>query len=158
MSQVLQNHKQANCAAVGDTLNVDPLVEDLWPLRDAGFSVAALRGWSEQTLQSKLTGHALLDNVILNKWEFAHGKTVLKSYPWRLSVPFVTCNAQCEFCAAWLIKGKSRLDELMKTLLPVIRHSYQIDLVGWGEPLIHPQFSDILKMLHKECDPRPVWL
>ena len=133
---------------------VDPVVEDLWPLPVPEFSVATLSSWSEQRLRSELVGDPLRDNLVLNKWEFAHGKTVLKSYPWRLSVPFILCNAQCEFCAAWLIKGNAPLDELMTSLIPVIRHCYQLDLVGWGEPLIHPQFSTILKILRREADPR----
>ena len=57
----------------------------------------------------------------MDVWEFANGKTVLKSYPWRLSVPFAMCNAQCEFCAAWSIKGNIRLDDLIESLMPVIR-------------------------------------
>jgi MoaA/NifB/PqqE/SkfB family radical SAM enzyme len=139
---------------VGASQGVDPLVEHLWPLPVPEFSVATLRTWTEQTLQSRLTGDALRDNVILNKWEFANGITVLKSFPWRLSVPFILCNAQCEFCAAWLMKGNAPLDELMTSLIPVIRHCYQLDLVGWGEPLIHPQFSTILELLRRESDPR----
>ncbi len=107
---------------------VDPRVEDLWPL-PAEFGVTRLRAWSEEELRSQLTGDALRDNLILNKWEFATGKTVLQSYPWRLSVPFVLCNAQCEFCAAWSIKGNIRLDDLIASLIPVIRHCYQLDLV-----------------------------
>src|SRR5262249_19912247 len=89
------------------TDGVDPLVENLWPLPVPEYSVWTLRSWTQQRLRSELTGDSLRDNVILNKWEFAHGITVLKSYPWRLSVPFVLCNAQCEFCAAWLIKGNA---------------------------------------------------
>ncbi len=79
---------------------------------------------------------------------------MLQSYPWRLSVPFVLCNAQCEFCAAWSIKGNISLDDLITSLIPVIRHCYQLDLVGWGEPLIHPQFATILEILKREADPR----
>jgi molybdenum cofactor biosynthesis enzyme MoaA len=134
--------------------SVDPIVESLWPLPVPEFSVATLRTWTKKTLQSKLTGDALHDNLILNKWEFAHGVTVLKSYPWRLSVPFVLCNAQCEFCAAWQIKGHAPLDALITALVPVIRHCYQLDLVGWGEPLIHPQFCQILDTIKREADPR----
>jgi molybdenum cofactor biosynthesis enzyme MoaA len=35
-------------------------------------------------------------------------------------------------------------------------HSYlaQIDMVGWGEPLIHPQFGDILAKLRDRADRR----
>ena len=133
---------------------VDPLVDDLWPLPLPEFSVARLRGWSEQTLHSQFTGDVLRDNAVLNKWEFAQGITVLKSYPWRLSVPFVLCNAQCEFCAAWTIKGNIPLDNLMTALIPVIRRCYQLDLVGWGEPLVHPQFASILEILKREAGPR----
>jgi pyruvate-formate lyase-activating enzyme len=92
--------------------------------------------------------------LILNKWEFAQGITVLKSYPWRLSVPFVLCNAQCEFCAAWTIKGNIPLDDLMTALIPVIRRCWQLDLVGWGEPLIHLQFASVLETLKREADRR----
>jgi hypothetical protein len=116
------------------TERVDPIVESLWPLPVPEFSVANLRTWTEKTLRSKLTGDALRDNLILNRWEFAHGVTVLSSYPWRLSVPFALCNAHCEFCAAWQIKGNVLLDELITALIPVIRHCYQLDR-GYGERL-----------------------
>jgi sulfatase maturation enzyme AslB (radical SAM superfamily) len=132
----------------------DPIVESLWPLPVPEFSVANVRTWTEKTLRLKLTGDALRDNLILNKWEFAHGLTVLRSYPWRLSVPFILCNAQCEFCAAWQIKGHAPIDELITSLIPVIQRCYQLDLVGWGEPLIHPQFSDILNVIRREANPR----
>jgi pyruvate-formate lyase-activating enzyme len=133
---------------------VDPLVEGLWPPSVSEFTVATLRTWTQQKLRLELVGDPLRDNALLNKWEFANGKTVLESFPWRLSVPFVLCNAQCDFCAAWLMQGKSSLDELMTSLIPVIRHCYQLDLVGWGEPLIHPQFAAILEMIRRESDPR----
>lgn len=138
------------------TEEVDPFVDNLWgqlPLPE--FSVRNLQQWTQQDLESKLTGNPLLDNAILNKWEFAHGITVLKSYPWRLSVPFILCNAQCDFCRAWLVKGNiPPLDELMTALTPMIRHCYSIDLVGWGEPLIHPQFSQVLNIVQREAEPR----
>jgi pyruvate-formate lyase-activating enzyme len=130
------------------------LVEQLWPLPEPEFGVARLRNCSERSIHQKMTGDPLRDNVILNKWEFATGKTVLKSYPWRLSVPFVLCNAQCEFCAAWSIKGNIPLDDLVEKLIPVIQRCYELDLVGWGEPLIHPQFGFILDVLKREADPR----
>ena len=133
---------------------VDPIVEALWPLRQPEFTVPSLRSWTAKTLRSHLTGDQLRDNLILNKWEFAQGKAVLESYPWRLSVPFILCNAKCDFCAAWLMKGHSDLDELIASLSPVIRRCYQLDLVGWGEPLVHPQFGKILDTLKREADAR----
>lgn len=134
--------------------NVDPLVEELWPFLGPEFSVSNLRTWSEDTLRARMTSDALLDNLMLNKWEFANGRTVLESYPWRLSIPFILCNAKCDFCAAWHVKGNAPLDDLMTSLLPVIQRAVQLDLVGWGEPLVHPQFADILNLLKKEAHPR----
>lgn len=133
---------------------VDPRVEALWPLSVAEFGVPILRRWSEQDLQARFVGDPWLDNLLLNKWEFAHRKSVLKSFPWRLSVPFVLCNAKCDFCAAWLMKGRSSLEGVMTSLVPVVRHAHQLDLVGWGEPLIHPQFAAVLAMIKQEADPR----
>ena len=133
---------------------LDPIVENLWPLPLPQYSVNRLRSWDEAALRANLTGDRLQDNLVLNKWEFAHGVTVLKSLPWRLSIPFVLCNARCEFCAAWLMKGNANLDGLITSLIPVIRHSYHLDLVGWGEPLIHPQFDQILDVIGQEADPR----
>lgn len=150
LSHLLNRRKRLAPAPV----EVDPIVERLWYLPVPEFSVATLHSWSRRQLEAAMTGDPLLDNAILNKWEFSHGITVLKSYPWRLSIPFVLCNAQCDFCAAWLIKGNAPLDGLMHALTPVIRHCYQLDLVGWGEPLIHPQFSLILDILQREADPR----
>jgi MoaA/NifB/PqqE/SkfB family radical SAM enzyme len=133
---------------------VDPQVETLWPLPFGQYSVNRLRGWDEQTLRANLSGDPLHDNLVLNKWEFAHGIAKLKSLPWRVSIPFVLCNARCDFCAAWLMKGNANLDGLINLLIPVIRSSYQIDLVGWGEPLIHPQFDQILHVIKNEADRR----
>jgi MoaA/NifB/PqqE/SkfB family radical SAM enzyme len=136
------------------TTALDPRVEHLWPLPVPEFGVAALRAWDEAALRARLTGDRVRDNLVLNKWEFAHGVTVLRSHPWRLSVPFVLCNAQCEFCAAWQMKGNAPLLELMQALAPVLRHCLQVDLVGWGEPLIHPQFGDVLGVIRRETDAR----
>jgi pyruvate-formate lyase-activating enzyme len=133
---------------------LDPLVDGLWPLSARDHRVERLRGWDETRLRRKLTGDGFHDNLLINKWEFAHGVTVLKSLPWRLSIPFVLCNARCDFCAAWLMKGNADLSDLLAALVPVIRVSHELDLVGWGEPLIHPQFAQILDLLKMEADSR----
>jgi pyruvate-formate lyase-activating enzyme len=133
-------------------LKVHSLVDNLWPLPLEKYGVEVLRHWSEADVEAQMTGNRMHDNLVLNKWEFTHGKTVLKSYPWRLSVPFVLCNARCEFCAAWQMKGKAPLLDLMQSLTPVIQRCKEIDLVGWGEPLIHPEFAQILELLRDEAD------
>lgn len=135
-------------------LIVDPIVEKLWPLPLPGFSVSAMSRWTQEDLNAHLSGDRLFDNLILNKYEFSTGATELKSFPWRLSVPFVLCNARCDFCSAWLVKGNPMPADLITQLIPVLQHIYELDLVGWGEPLIHPQFGEILENIRKEVDPR----
>lgn len=140
--------------ADGGSLKVDPIVENLWPLETAAFNIPAMRHWSRETLQAALTGDAWKDNLILNKWEFATGASRLESFPWRFSVPFVLCNARCEFCSAWLVKGKPMPIDLLDRLDVVLPYLAQIDMVGWGEPLIHPELGDILEKLRLRADPR----
>ncbi len=79
---------------------------------------------------------------------------VLRSYPWRLSVPFVLCNARCDFCEAWVVKGKPMPADILDSLAPMLPYATQIDMVGWGEPLIHPEFGEILNRLKAGTDPR----
>jgi MoaA/NifB/PqqE/SkfB family radical SAM enzyme len=51
------------------------------------------------------------------------------------------------------MKGKAPLLDLMQALKPVVQRAAQLDLVGWGEPLIHPEFAEILSMIRDEADP-----
>jgi len=133
---------------------VDPIVENLWPLETAIFNINDMRRWSRADLHKHLTGDAWRDNLILNKYEFAQGGSRLKSYPWRFSVPFVLCNARCEFCSAWLVQGQPMPVDLLDRLDVVLPYLAQIDMVGWGEPLIHPQFGEILAKLRDRADRR----
>jgi sulfatase maturation enzyme AslB (radical SAM superfamily) len=136
------------------TLAVDSIVEKLWPLPLPKYSVESMSHWTSEELNAHLNGDRLFDNLILNKYEFSQGITELKSFPWRLSVPFILCNARCDFCAAWLLKANPMPADLITQLIPVLRHVYELDLVGFGEPLLHPQFGEILENIKKEVDPR----
>jgi MoaA/NifB/PqqE/SkfB family radical SAM enzyme len=134
-------------------IKVDAWAEALWHTPIRQLSVNELRTWSEKRLRAEFKGDALHDNMLLNKWEFAIGRTRLESLPWRLSVPFITCNARCEFCAAWHIYGKADLRPLLESLKPVIRSCGELDLVGWGEPLIHPQSGAVVRLLREYGHP-----
>jgi pyruvate-formate lyase-activating enzyme len=133
---------------------IDPIVENLWPLDTATFNVNDMRRWTPADLQNYLTGDAWQDNLILNKYEFAIGQSELKSFPWRFSVPFVLCNARCEFCSAWLVQGEPMPIDLLDRLEVVLPYLVQIDMVGWGEPLIHPQFGEVLARFRDRADRR----
>jgi pyruvate-formate lyase-activating enzyme len=137
-----------------DTGVFDPVVEALWPAPADNYTLGALSQLSRAQLDSIKIGDPIDDNLLLNKWEFATGADVLESYPWRLSVPFVLCNARCDFCSAWRVQGEPLPLEVVAALKPVLRHSRQVDLVGWGEPLIHPQFGEILDIIRRETNSR----
>jgi len=152
-SDTAELHRSHCGSTTGTAITVDPWAEALWHTPIRQIPVRELRTWSEDWLRAQFKGDALQDNMLLNKWEFAQGRTRLESLPWRLSLPFITCNARCEFCAAWNIHGKSDLRPLIHSLKPVIRSCGELDLVGWGEPLIHPQFGAVLKLLREVAHP-----
>ncbi len=157
MLTTLGRAKRSVVTAIGRATGVemvDPFVDNLWPLERPKFDVVRLKKWSEETLRAHLTGDRLFDNLMLNKYEFATGVTELKSFPWRLSVPFVLCNARCDFCSAWLVRSETLPLEFIESLAPALRHCYVVDLVGWGEPLIHPELGAIIDIIKREVDPR----
>jgi pyruvate-formate lyase-activating enzyme len=154
-SLVLRQRAENSAAVQSDaTFPIDPIVENLWPLEMAIFNINDMRQWSRADLYKHLAGDVWRDNLILNKYEFAHGISRLESYPWRFSVPFVLCNARCEFCSAWLVQGQPMPVDLLDRLDVVLPYLAQIDMVGWGEPLIHPQFGEILAKLRDRADRR----
>jgi hypothetical protein len=129
----------------------DKSVRDLWPLGGlyhfADHSFDKINSWNERDLKRHYKNDALYDNLLLNKFEFAHGYNKLESFPWRLSIPFTRCNAKCEFCSAWMGKPAIFSAAQMELLVPIIKHCVQIDLCGWGEPLMNPDISAILDIL-----------
>ncbi|MDE2522377.1 MAG: radical SAM protein [Methanocorpusculum sp.] len=57
------------------------------------------------------------------------------------------CNLSCIMCgrnAAEFHPTRFKLEWLQK-LSPLFSHSEEITLMGWGEPTIHPDFTEILK-------------
>jgi MoaA/NifB/PqqE/SkfB family radical SAM enzyme len=44
--------------------------------------------------------------------------------------------------------------DLIDGVADALPYLSEIDLVGWGEPLIHPQLDGILAKLRDYCDPR----
>jgi len=133
---------------------LDPFLESLWPMKEPEFSLGAMYGWTREELTASLTGDRWLDNALTNKWEFVKGASRLTSFPTRFSVPFVLCNARCEFCSAWLANAEPMPVDLIDGVADALPYLSEIDLVGWGEPLIHPQLDGILAKLRDYCDPR----
>ncbi len=64
-----------------------------------------------------------------------------------------SCNASCLYCPRPAMGNKWRnrhLDPaLFKKLLPALKHTALAYLQGWGEPLLHPDFFDLVSMAKK---------
>ena len=64
------------------------------------------------------------------------------------------CNLSCRFCLrnAWEGAGKNQnmQMELLRKILPQISKLKTIDLTGWGEPLMHPEFARALRLIRSQ--------
>jgi MoaA/NifB/PqqE/SkfB family radical SAM enzyme len=64
------------------------------------------------------------------------------------------CNAECRYCPHAVYK-QSRQDshiaiETFKKLIPAFRRTRLVYLQGWGEPLLHPRFFEMVRIA-REC-------
>ena len=95
--------------------------------------------------KERVKSNMFFDNKLLNEYEIASKKTILKSKPRNLMVVLSNkCNLQCLMCLVSKEKWdmpKNRLEEI-KNLFPYL------EKVMWqgGEVLLLPYFKDILKL------------
>jgi radical SAM protein with 4Fe4S-binding SPASM domain len=65
------------------------------------------------------------------------------------------CNMKCDHCRAWKEpKGHMKMEVIEKILdfaVPESRHEIRFTISG-GEPLLHPHFFDILKLIKKKIN------
>ena len=76
----------------------------------------------------------------------------LDSFPRRLVLELTnTCNLDCIMCGRNESGfAGSFLDiKYLEKLEPILKHIEEVTLLGWGEPTIHPEFSDILEYLNR---------
>lgn len=63
------------------------------------------------------------------------------------------CNASCRYCPHTVYKdnwvSRHMPMELFEQLMPSFRNTRLVYLQGWGEPLLHPEFFAMVKMLKK---------
>ncbi len=63
------------------------------------------------------------------------------------------CNARCIYCPHWSMKDKwEGLDlpiETFRKLTPSLSRTELVYLQGWGEPLMHPDFFEMLRLVKK---------
>lgn len=103
-----------------------------------------------------LFAHELMEeqkeNSRINLQEMEEGKLTLSSYPRRLVLELTNaCNLRCIMC------GREHTDftpsffktEWLERLVPAMNRSEEVVLHGWGEPTVHPEFSEIMEWLDR---------
>lgn len=110
-----------------------------------------LRAKTKQLFQWDLTEQQSR-NSKLNIDELEKGVSVLTSYPRRLVFELTnTCNLNCIMC------GRNAADfhptvfqmDWFRYFEPLFDTVEEVTLMGWGEPTVHPYFSEMLRILNQ---------
>lgn len=91
-------------------------------------------------------------NSKLNIEELEQGKTVLESYPRRLVFELTNaCNLNCVMCGRNAADFKPTVFDMdvFKSFEPLMDIVEEVTLMGWGEPTIHPNFIEMLKIINE---------
>lgn len=95
-------------------------------------------------------------NEKLNSYERAFGMEALRSFPVFVGVPAGDrCNLECIFCTdrskdcSYQYKNTS-FDEFLMFSQPLSFANY-IQIQGWGEPLVNPDYEKILDFMTSTC-------
>ena len=92
------------------------------------------------------------NNTTLNLKEINDGKISLLSYPRRLVFELTNaCNLNCIMCGrnAANFKPTSFDMDVFRSFEPLMDIVEEVTLMGWGEPTIHPNFIEMLKIINK---------
>jgi MoaA/NifB/PqqE/SkfB family radical SAM enzyme len=85
-----------------------------------------------------------------NLEECAAGNTTLSAYPRRILLELTNmCNYRCIMCGRNFSSFKPSYIKrnLINKLQSFFEKAEEVTLFGWGEPTIHPEFSEILRQL-----------
>lgn len=91
-------------------------------------------------------------NSQLNMFELESGKTFLSSYPRRLVFELTNaCNLNCVMCGRNAANFKPTVFDMdvFRSFEPLMDTIEEVTLMGWGEPTIHPNFSEMLKIIDR---------
>jgi len=91
-----------------------------------------------------------LANYTLNRYECKKEKLRLRSYPPKLYIEIGNvCNLHCPMCLRQWYKRKEGLMSVNQILRIVEQNPglIGVGIGGWGEPLLHAKFPEILRML-----------
>jgi radical SAM protein with 4Fe4S-binding SPASM domain len=107
-------------------------------LRAKTTSLFSYKGLTEKQLQ----------NIEQNSREMEAGAALLTSVPQRLVLELTnTCNLSCIMCGRQEKNFQPTFFEpvWLEKLALILDRVTEITLFGWGEPMVHPKFREILK-------------
>lgn len=127
--------------------------QTLWRYQDAETEIhdrSCLKELQQMYLQRKDYQAVKQINDIFLELNHFEKREILDSYPVNLQIEHTNfCNARCIMCSHCFTKnhGASNLSEnnldYLKEALPYV---HKVTLHGYGEPFLHPDIMDILKM------------
>ena len=91
-------------------------------------------------------------NSELNLDEIDKKKTILESFPRRLVFELTNaCNLNCVMCGRNAADFKPTLFnmEWFRYFEPMMDTVEEVTLMGWGEPTLHPDFEEMLKVIDR---------
>jgi len=93
-------------------------------------------------------------NSELNLKELQEGDTVLKSLPRRLVLELTNaCNLNCTMCGRNAARFKPTIFKMdwLRCFEPLLDTVEEVTLMGWGEPTVHPEFVQMLELIHRHA-------
>lgn len=97
-----------------------------------------------------------LGNLIRCEWEWLGRVTRPQSFPYMAILDITNaCNLRCPFCPTGARRDSGRrqrflpVDLVRKLLAEVGSYLISAVLFNWGEPLLHPQLPEIVRLFHQ---------
>ena len=110
-----------------------------------------LRAKTKNLFQGKELSKKQKVNSQLNIKEMESGSTILKSLPRRIVFELTNaCNLNCKMCGRNAADFKPTIFDIewLKYFEPMLDTVEEVTLMGWGEPTLHPEFSEMLKVIN----------
>lgn len=109
-----------------------------------------LRAKTKTLFEGKELTEKQKQNTELNIAELEAGKEILESHPRRLVLELTNaCNLNCVMCGRNAADFKPTVFDMhvFRSLEPIMDTIEEVTLMGWGEPTIHPDFIEMLKII-----------
>ena len=111
-----------------------------------------IRAKTKNLFSGKELSERQKQNSQLNITELESGKTILESYPRRLVFELTNaCNLNCVMCGRNAADFKPTVFDMdvFRDFEPLMDTIEEVTLMGWGEPTIHPNFNEMLRIIDK---------